>query len=153
AGDLAAARRWYSAALGLAGGPVTGGETRIRLHAGFGWTAAAEGRLDEATDLHQEALATAMEHTNLPGAAQAIEGLAGVLAGREEDERAAFLLGVAVGLRGAPVTGDADVDGVAEGVRARIGAAAFSEAFDLGRETPPEQAVEAAGQRRFALGS
>ncbi|WP_103349074.1 BTAD domain-containing putative transcriptional regulator [Amycolatopsis sp. CA-128772] len=153
AGDLAGARRWYASALALAADPVTGGETRIRLHTGFGWTAAAEGRLDEATDLHQEALATALEHANRPGAAQAIEGLAGVLAGRAEDERAAFLLGVAVGLRGAPVTGDADVAAVAEGVRARIGAPAYAEAFARGRETPPEQAVAEAGQRRFALGS
>ena len=99
---------------GLAVDPVTGGETRIRLHTGFGWTAAAEGDLDEATELHQEALATALEHANLPGAAQAIEGLAGVLAARAEDERAAFLLGVAVGLRGAPVTGDADVAAVTD---------------------------------------
>ncbi|MDQ7811036.1 BTAD domain-containing putative transcriptional regulator [Amycolatopsis sp. A133] len=153
AGDLAAARRWYSSALGLATDPVTGGETRIRLHTGSGWTAAAEGRLDEAAELHQEALATALEHANLPGAAQAIEGLAGVLAGRDEDERAAFLLGVAVGLRGAPVTGDADVAGVADRVRARLGAGAYAEAFGRGRELPPEQAVEEAGQRRFALGS
>ncbi len=153
AGDLAAARRWYTAAVGLAAGPVTGGETRIRLHTGFGWTAAAEGRLDEATELHQEALATALEHANLPGAAQAIEGLAGVLAVREEDERAAFLLGVAVGLRGAPVTGDPDVAGVTDRVRARIGAEAYAEAFDRGREMPPEQALSEFGQRRFALGS
>ncbi|WP_410565174.1 ATP-binding protein [Amycolatopsis sp. cmx-4-61] len=153
AGDLAAARRWYTAALRLAADPVTGGETRIRIHVGFGWTAVAEGRLAEATDLHQEALATALEHTNLPGAAQAIEGLAGVLAAREEAERAAFLLGVAEGLRGAPVTGDADVAGVAGHVRARIGADAYRKAFERGRETPPEQAVEEAGQRRFALGS
>ncbi|KDN22271.1 ATP-binding protein [Amycolatopsis rifamycinica] len=153
AGDLAAARRWYASALGLAADPVTGGETRIRVHTGFGWTAAAEGHLEEATELHQEALATALEHANLPGAAQAIEGLAGVLAGRAEDERAAFLLGVAVGLRGAPVTGDADVDGVADRVRGRLGDSAYAEAFDRGRRTPPEQAVEEAGQRRFALGS
>ncbi|WP_206785667.1 BTAD domain-containing putative transcriptional regulator [Amycolatopsis sp. MtRt-6] len=153
AGDLVAARRWYSAALALAADPVTGGETRIRVHTGFGWTAAAEGRLDEATELHQEALATALEHANLPGAAQAIEGLAGVLAARGQDERAAFLLGVAVGLRGAPVAGDADVDGVAGRVRARLGAPAYTEAFGRGRELPPEQAVGEAGQRRFALGS
>jgi predicted ATPase/DNA-binding SARP family transcriptional activator len=153
AGDLAAARRWYSSAIGLAGDAVTGGETRIRLHTGFGWTAAAEGDLDAATELHQEALATALEHTNLPGAAQAIEGLAGVLAGREEDERAAFLLGVAVGLRGAPVAGDADVAAVTGRVRARIGADAYADAFDRGREMPPEQALEEFGQRRFALGS
>ncbi|MFF1611202.1 ATP-binding protein [Amycolatopsis sp. NPDC058278] len=153
AGDLAAARRWYTAALALAADPVTGGETRIRVHTGFGWTAAAEGCLEEATELHQEALATALEHANLPGAAQAIEGLAGVLAGREEDERAAFLLGVAVGLRGAPVTGDTDVASVTDRVRGRIGAEAYAEAFGRGRELPPEQAVEEAGQRRFALGS
>lgn len=153
AGDLAAARRWYASALALATDPVTGGETRIRVHTGFGWTAAAEGRLEEATELHQEALATALEHANLPGAAQALEGLAGVLAAREEDERAAFLLGVAVGLRGAPVAGDADVTGVADRVRARIGAPAYASAFDRGREMPPERAIEEAGQRRFALGS
>ncbi|MCR6483814.1 winged helix-turn-helix domain-containing protein [Amycolatopsis sp. OK19-0408] len=153
AGDLTAARRWYSSAIGLAGDSVTGGETRIRLHTGFGWTAAAAGDLDEATGLHQEALATALEHGNLPGAAQAIEGLAGVLAERAEDERAAFLLGVAVGLRGASVTGDADVASVTAGVRSRIGAPAYAEAFERGREMPPEQALEEFGQRRFALGS
>ncbi|HEY3470150.1 MAG TPA: BTAD domain-containing putative transcriptional regulator [Amycolatopsis sp.] len=153
AGDLAAARRWYAAAVGLAVDPVTGGETRIRLHTGFGWTAAAEGHLDEATELHQEALATALEHANLPGAAQAVEGLAGVLAGRAEDDRAAFLLGVAVGLRGAPVTGDPDVAAVTAQVRARIGADAYAEAFARGREMPPEQALSEFGQRRFALGS
>jgi tetratricopeptide (TPR) repeat protein len=153
AGDLPAARRWYSSAIALAVDPVTGGETRIRLHTGFGWTAAAGGDLDEATELHQEALATALEHANLPGAAQAIEGLAGVLAGRDDNERAAFLLGVAVGLRGAPVTGDADVAAVTERVRARIGAEAYVKAFENGREMPPEQALSEFGQRRFALGS
>ncbi|MGW5706898.1 ATP-binding protein [Amycolatopsis japonica] len=152
-GDLAAARRWYTAALGLDTGPVTGGETRIRLHTGFGRTMAAVGDLDAATELHQEALATALEYANLPGAAQAIEGLAGVLAARDEDERAAFLLGVAVGLRGAPVAGDADVDGVMDRVRARIGADAYSDAFARGREMPPDQAIHELGQRRFALGS
>ncbi|MFK0249335.1 ATP-binding protein [Amycolatopsis azurea] len=152
-GELAAARRWYGSALGLAVDPVTGGETRIHLYTGFGWTAAAEGNLDEATESHQEALATAIEYANLPGAAQAVEGLAGVLAGRGEDERAAFLLGVAVGLRGAPVIGDLDVDAVTARVTARIGAARYDEAFERGRETPPEQAIRASGQRRFTLGS
>ncbi|MFD5243900.1 ATP-binding protein [Amycolatopsis sp. NPDC058340] len=152
-GDLATARRWYSAAAGLAAEPVTGGETRIRLHTGFGWTMAAAGDLDAATGLHQEALATALEYANLPGAAQAIEGLAGVLAARDENERAAFLLGVAVGLRGAPVAGDADVDAVVGRVQARIGADAYSEAFARGREMPPDQAIHELGQRRFALGS
>ncbi|MFI6303153.1 ATP-binding protein [Amycolatopsis thailandensis] len=152
-GDLAAARRWYGSALGSTVDPVTGGETRILLYTGFGWTAAAEGNLDEATELHQEALATALEYANLPGAAQAIEGLAGVLAARGEDERAAFLLGVAVGLRGAPVIGDADVDAITARVRARIGAAGYSDAFERGRETPPEQAIRTSGQRRFTLGS
>ncbi|EMD24125.1 ATP-binding protein [Amycolatopsis azurea] len=152
-GDLAAARRWYGSALGLAVDPVTGGETRIHLYTGFGWTAVAEGNLDEATESHQEALATALEYANLPGAAQAVEGLAGVLAGRGEDERAAFLLGVAVGLRGAPVIGDLDVDAVTARVTARIGAARYGEAFERGRETPPEQAIRTSGQRRFTLGS
>jgi hypothetical protein len=79
--------------------------------------------------------------------------IGGVQAAREEDDRAAFLLGVAVGLRGAAVTGDADVAAVTDRVRARIGAGAYTEAFDRGREMPPEQAVEEFGQRRFALGS
>lgn len=153
AGDLAAARRWYASAVGLAVDPVTGGETRIGLYTGFGWTAAAEGHLDEATELHQEALATALEHANLPGAAQAVEGLAGVLAARAEDERAAFLLGVAVGLRGTEVTGDADVAAVAGAVRTRIGGDAYVKAFEQGREMPPDQALQDFGQARFALGS
>jgi hypothetical protein len=42
---------------------------------------------------------------------------------------------------------------VIDRVRARIGASAYAAAFDRGREMPPEQAVEEAGQRRFALGS
>jgi predicted ATPase/DNA-binding SARP family transcriptional activator len=153
AGDLAAARRWYSSAVGLAADPVTGGETRIGLYTGFGWTAAADGDLDEATELHQEALATALEHANLPGAAQAVEGLAGVLAARAEDERAAFLLGVAVGLRGTEVTGDADVAAVTAAVRARIGGDAYVKAFEQGREMPPDQALQDFGQWRSALGS
>ncbi|MEV7548261.1 BTAD domain-containing putative transcriptional regulator [Amycolatopsis sp. NPDC089917] len=152
-GDLDAARRWYGSALGLTVDPVTGGETRIHLYTGFGWTAAAEGNLDEATELHQEALATAIEYANLPGAAQAIDGLAGVLAERGEDERAAFLLGVAVGLRGAPVIGNPEVDAVTTRVQARIGTDKYAEAFERGRETPPEQAIRTTGQRRFTLGS
>ncbi|WP_039923899.1 ATP-binding protein [Amycolatopsis decaplanina] len=152
-GDLAAARRWYGSALGLTVDPVTGGETRIHLYTGFGWTAAAEGNLDKATELYQEALAIALEYANLPGAAQAVEGLAGVLAERGEDERAAFLLGVAVGLRGAPVIGDSDVDAITARVQARIGAARYSDAFERGHETPPEQAILTSGQRRFTLGS
>lgn len=153
-GDLAEARRWFELALdGCGSASLSGGEIRAKLLTGLGWTAAAEGDRDVAAALQQDALAVALDHANLPSAAAAVEGLAGILADRDEGERAAFLLGVAVALRGSPVSGDADVAAIEATAQARIGADAYVNAFDRGARMGPDQAIEELGDRRSAIGS
>jgi predicted ATPase len=153
-GDLAEARRWFELALdGCGSASLSGGEIRAKLLTGLGWTAASEGDRDAAAALQQDALAVALDHTNLPSAAAAVEGLAGILADRDEGERAAFLLGVAVALRGSTVSGDADVAAIEATARARIGADAYVNAFDRGARMAPDQAIEELGGRRSAIGS
>ena len=153
-GDLAEARRWFELALdGCESASLSGGEIRAKLLTGLGWTAAAEGDQDAAAAFQQDALAVALDHGNLPSAAAAVEGLAGILAGRDEGVRAAFLLGVAVALRGSPISGDAEVAAIEATARARIGADGYVNAFDRGAKMAPDQAIEELGQRRSAIGS
>ncbi|MEJ2853757.1 MULTISPECIES: ATP-binding protein [unclassified Saccharothrix] len=87
----------------------------------------------DAVELHRVALDNPMAGA----VADALEGLAGAV----ERERAAFLLGTAVALRGAAVVGDPDVAGVVERVRGVVGSEAFAEAYARGAGQSREQAL------------
>jgi predicted ATPase/DNA-binding SARP family transcriptional activator len=101
--------------------------------------AGAAGDTETAARLHADAVAVARELPLAADLAAAVEGLASA----QDGERAAFLLGVAVALRGTAVTGDPDVAAVAAGARDRQGAEAFAAAYARGAATPPDQARHA----------
>jgi hypothetical protein len=98
--------------------------------------AEAAGDRERAARLHAAAVAVAREGPLVSDLAAAVEGLAGT----EDAERAAHLLGLAVALRGTAVTGDPDVAAVAARARAEVGADRFAAAYARGAATPPDQA-------------
>ncbi|MET8156542.1 hypothetical protein ABZT47_09225 [Sphaerisporangium sp. NPDC005289] len=71
------------------------------------------------------------------------EGCAGAALLAGAGERAAFLLGVGVALRGTAVAGDADVAQVAAGVTDLIGPDAFATHFATAAALPRPQAAQA----------
>jgi len=96
--------------------------------------AEAVGDRETAARLHEQAVAAAREQPLVAELAAAVEGLAGTA------ENAAFLLGLAVALRGTAVTGDPDVAAVAARARDEAGSEAFAAAYASGVATPPDQA-------------
>lgn len=134
-GDHAAARGCYAEALERleAAGAGTYADEGIRplTLTALGRLAQAEGDLAEARLRHGEALAHARAASAMDLAGVA-EGLAGLALMEGTAERAAFLLGVGVALRGTAVAGDPDVAGVASGAMEVIGAEAFAAAFAEG---------------------
>ncbi|TDD36616.1 AfsR/SARP family transcriptional regulator [Actinomadura sp. KC06] len=123
---LTAALAWYWIERGRAG--------HARLSLGADLAAAA-------TAQHLSALAAARDAGDAPGIAAALEGLAGaqVLAGR--GDHAARLLGAAATVRPAAPVGDDPNGQILAAVRAVLGDAAFTGAFQAGRDLAPEQAV------------
>ena len=103
------------------------------------------GDAGAAGRLHAAAVAAARELPLVSYLAAAVEGLAGFA---EAADRAAFLLGVAVALRGTAVTGDPDVAAVAARARDRAGAEAFAAAYARGAAMPPDQAGHAIESER-----
>jgi predicted ATPase/DNA-binding SARP family transcriptional activator len=101
--------------------------------------AESAGDAGAAARLHAAAVAAARELPLAADLAAAVEGLAGPAGA----ERAAFLLGVAVALRGTAVTGDPDVAAVAARARDRAGAEAFAASYARGVAVPPDQAGHA----------
>ncbi|GII29022.1 BTAD domain-containing putative transcriptional regulator [Planotetraspora mira] len=142
-GDHAEARTCYMEALNDARpGTYVGDSIRMSALSALGRLAQAEGDLTEARLRHGEvrALAHTMPAMDLAGVAEGQAGLA-LLEGLAE--RAAFLLGVAVALRGMAVTGDRDVAGIAAGATEVIGAEAFASAFARGAALDRDEALTA----------
>lgn len=106
-----------------------------------GRVAAAAGEADEARRLHAAALAAAPPLA--AARADVVEGVAGaaLLDPGPDPERAAFLLGVAVALRGTAVVGDRHVVGTAAAARNLLGPDAFSAAYARGAALPREEAL------------
>lgn len=143
--DHTRAREHYAAALDVAGsgGYVTESIASLVFTA-LGRLAEAEGDRAEAGRRHGEALAL----TRTPPAvtmdlAHATEGYAGLALLEGAAERAAFLLGAGVALRGAAVAGDPDVARVAAGATELIGAEAFAAAFARGAALSRDDALTA----------
>ncbi|MEW9533869.1 BTAD domain-containing putative transcriptional regulator [Microbispora sp. NPDC049125] len=144
-GDHGEAREHYMAALDAVfpGDYATDG-IRPLVSTALGRLAEAEGDLSEARRHHGEALAlirrpeaTAMD---LAGVA---EGQAGPAMLEGQGERAAFLLGVGVALRGTAVTGDRDVARVAADATRLIGAERFAAAYAAGAALSRKEALTA----------
>ena len=99
----------------------------------------ARGRVaedpEEARRFHTEAMKAAPPLAS--ARADALEGLASTVA----PERAAFLLGVAVALRGTTVAGDPHVARVAARARDALGPDAFSAAWSRGAALPRAEAL------------
>ncbi|MGW4421860.1 BTAD domain-containing putative transcriptional regulator [Streptosporangium sp. NPDC004631] len=142
-GDHTEARERYTEALEAAGsGTYADESTRVPVLTALGRLAQAEGDLPEAGLRHDEALAHA--HA-LPAMdlADVVEGQAGLALLEGTAERAAFLLGVGVALRGTAVAGDPDVAEVASGATEVIGAEAFASAFARGAGLSRSEALTA----------
>ncbi|MFI7151256.1 BTAD domain-containing putative transcriptional regulator [Nonomuraea sp. NPDC050022] len=108
----------------------------------LGRLAAAEGDLTEARRRHGEALELA--RTVVPtDAAEIAEGHAGLALLDGAAERAAYLLGVGVALRGTTVAGDRDVAMVAAAATERLGADVFAAHFATGAALSADEALSA----------
>ncbi|OZV84457.1 hypothetical protein CA850_00955 [Micromonospora echinospora] len=131
-GDLAGARRQQAEALAHASAGWADAGIRVAALTALGRIALAGGDPDEARTRHREALDSALDQRNGLDIADAAEGLAEVLLRDGAAERAAWLLGVATGLRGLPVTGNREVVAVADRVRAALGDTGYGAAFARG---------------------
>ncbi|MFF4256086.1 BTAD domain-containing putative transcriptional regulator [Streptomyces sp. NPDC001663] len=128
-GDTAHARVHYENALQeCAANWFSVGET-VRSLIGLGRTAAAEGHTEEARDWFRQAAELAVEGWGDLELADAAEALASTA---DSAERAAVLLGAAVGLRGLRTEGDPDVVGIDREIRAKLSAETYDQAFEQG---------------------
>jgi hypothetical protein len=143
-GQLARARRSHEATLRLCGTDWASAEIRSRLRTALGHIAVVEGDSELARGHYRAALALTADPANLPIAASAVEGLAGLAALDGDGERAAVLLGAGQALRGVSIPGDPDVARAAAAARDLIGAA-FDAAFERGAALSRSDALSAAG--------
>jgi predicted ATPase/DNA-binding SARP family transcriptional activator len=102
----------------------------------FGGTS-ARSRILTAMGRHEEAVTTARMSPFVATLAAVVEGLASAA----HAERAAFLLGLAVALRGTAVTGDPLVTATAARATAELGAEAFAAAYAQGAHQTRDEAV------------
>jgi tetratricopeptide (TPR) repeat protein len=142
AGDLArlegepeTARAALTRALGLAlaGGPDMSPQIHAVAATGLGYVAGAQGDLDEARELHAEALATARSTADAPVVAAALAGLADLALREGDPERSAELLGACLGIRGALDRSAIEEQAVAEQARALLGDARYDDAYQRGQ--------------------
>ncbi|WP_406673955.1 BTAD domain-containing putative transcriptional regulator [Nonomuraea sp. N2-4H] len=158
AGDLDEAERLLSAALaGSESGAFTSAGTRSHALTALGRLAEARGDTERAAGLHAQALATALTSPMAADLADATEGLAGVTAAGSPDrgpaERAAWLLGVAVALRGMAVAGDRDVARTAARATTILGPEEFAAAYARGAAMTKGDARGAAMTKGDARGA
>nr|WP_189179211.1 BTAD domain-containing putative transcriptional regulator [Microbispora rosea] len=132
-GDMTEARRRYEAALAeCTTAWFSVEETRSRVYLALGWAAQMSGSAAEALAWHRRALTTVPGARSLGLTAAVAEGVAGVALLEGDGPRAAWLLGVAAALRGAPSVGDPDVARVEARCRAVLGGDAFDRAYAQG---------------------
>jgi predicted ATPase/DNA-binding SARP family transcriptional activator len=121
-GEVDQARLLYTEALATCGdASITAQRIHARILSGLGWATGSGNH-------HRAAFEMAMRNGNLPAAAGAVDGLAGVALLAGDAGRAAALLGAAAGLRGAPLAGDRDTALVAEAAERLLGADEYAEA-------------------------
>ncbi|MFD9070705.1 BTAD domain-containing putative transcriptional regulator [Streptomyces lasiicapitis] len=133
-GDTARARAHYEAALQACAANWFSVAETARIFIGLGRTALAESRPEEAADWFEQARVLAVDATGVAELAEVAEALA---AAAPLPQEAARLLGAAAGLRGTLIEGHPDVVPVQEAARARLGPAAYEEAFEAGRGEGP----------------
>ena len=132
-GDLAAARAHLGRAEAAAAQTGVVSQIRAVTQVCLGYLAAAEGDLAAAQAHHERAIADALPTKDSPVIAGALAGLAN-LAFREGDpERAATLLGAAVGVRGTMDRSVPDEAELAATVSGVLGEAKYDAAFQRGR--------------------
>ncbi|MFA1551801.1 BTAD domain-containing putative transcriptional regulator [Actinomadura chokoriensis] len=141
-GDLAGARRLYETALtGYTSERFIAAGVRGASLVGLGWLNLAEGAVERARELFQEAVDMSFDHPIFMYQMAAAAGLAGVAAAEGDGERAALLLGVGTALRGSPVANDPDVERVASAARALLGDGAYEEARARAAALPRDRAL------------
>ncbi|MFG1697872.1 BTAD domain-containing putative transcriptional regulator [Nonomuraea sp. NPDC049309] len=157
-GDLDEAERLLAEALaGSESGAFTSAGTRSHALTALGRLAEARGDAERAAGLHAEALAAALGSPMAADLADAAEGLAGLRitgspgvgsvrdgsGGKDGAEEAAWLLGMAVALRGTAVAGDRDVARTAAAATAILGAEGFAAAYARGAAMSKDDALSA----------
>ncbi|NUT95368.1 MAG: AfsR/SARP family transcriptional regulator, partial [Saccharothrix sp.] len=139
-GDDVEARRLLDRARAVL---VAGDPIAALLRTGIATECARLAPPEQAVSLHREALDNPMAG----GAADALEGLADAV---DDGERAAFLLGTAVALRGATVVGDPDVARTVDRARDSVGPEAFAHAYARGAAQSRDEALTVVRQELSA---
>ncbi|WP_131746252.1 BTAD domain-containing putative transcriptional regulator [Frankia sp. Cppng1_Ct_nod] len=131
AGNPARAHDHYRRALEARGeaGPL---QIKVAALAGLGYLATADGDVERSRTLLTEAVRLADECHDMPAMAWAVEAMADAALSNGGPERAAWLLGIAAGVRGTPDLGNPDVIRVIETARGALGDIAFDREYDLG---------------------
>ncbi|MFE6400062.1 ATP-binding protein [Streptomyces alboflavus] len=129
-GDTARARAYYEDALQACAANWFSVAETARVFTGLGRVALAESRPEEAADWFEQARVLAVDAPGVGELAEVAEALA---AAASLPRDAARLLGAAAGIRGTLIEGHPDVVPVQEAARARLGTAAYGEAFAAGR--------------------
>ena len=142
-GDFAAARARYNDAMSIYR-RLGDRRAEARMLAGLGDVAAHEGDHAGAAAVYRESLALRSQLGDRAGVASMFERLAGVA--EAEPERAARLIGMAVGLResiGAPLTtaAAAELDQFLAGLRRSLGAEALQSLMAEGRHESLQSAI------------
>lgn len=135
AGDLTEAWRRQQAALRLDAEGWAGSAVRAAVATALGRTAQERGCAGLARRWHTEAVTVAAGLHSVFDLAAAVQGWAGAVLDDGDAERAAWLLGFAVALRGTAVAGDQDVARVAAGARDTLGGAGYARAHQDGATT------------------
>ncbi|HEX3813079.1 MAG TPA: BTAD domain-containing putative transcriptional regulator [Mycobacteriales bacterium] len=144
-GELTEARRMHEETLRTSASDWAAAETRSRILTALGHLAVIEGDPARARDSYRAALDLMLSPLNLPVAATAIEGMAGLAALEGDGERSATLLGAGRALRGVSIPGDPDATRAATAARALIGAEAYEAALSRGAALSREEALALAG--------
>ncbi|WP_433197168.1 BTAD domain-containing putative transcriptional regulator [Nocardia sp. CA-107356] len=146
-GEPQQARAHYSTGLARCPSDSFGAiEARARILVGFGWTAVADGDVAAALSSHRQALEIALGSGQLPTAASAVEGLAGVALLTENAERAAVLLGGGAALRGVALANDPDVARTTAAARNTLSDQRFDAAYRRGSGMTREEVLALAGR-------
>jgi predicted ATPase/DNA-binding SARP family transcriptional activator len=122
--------------LGLAGSPEDLAHALASTREDFSGTP-VRARILTAMGRHDEAITSARTSPFVSTLAEAVEGLASAA----KPERAAFLLGTAVALRGMAITGAPLVTATATRATAELGEAGFAAAYAQGAKQTREQAL------------
>jgi ATP/maltotriose-dependent transcriptional regulator MalT len=127
-GHLDEARDAMDRAVELMVNPSFAPQFRATTHSTRGLIEAADGNFALARELHAEALRIALETRDSPVIGLTLVGVADLALREGDPERAAFLLGAADAVRGAPDHSVPDDERVTREARAALGDAGFEAA-------------------------